>query len=107
MNDEQQQPTINIYGQPAWHFPARIVANREGLEALRVAIDNLLWNTNEKQTIREVFASDGEGYEITIERAPDDFLWSDYARPFYYEFADMYQPTEPPEDQEGDDTPRP
>lgn len=78
---------LNIYGQPSHHFEARIVGNREGLEALRNAIDNALIIDSHAKAPDDnepLFASDGEGYEILIDRhddewginAPKDSFWN-------------------------------
>jgi hypothetical protein len=59
---------LNIYGQEAWHDDARIVGNREGLEALRAVIaDALSQGAATSQSVDPIFASDGEGYEVIVE----------------------------------------
>ena len=70
MNDDL---TLNIYGQPFWHHPARIIGNRAALELLITTISNALKdgkaetpNTDESC----IFASDGEGYQIEVELMP-------------------------------------
>ena len=62
--------TVHLHGQPARHDDARIVANREGLLALRHAIDGALASG---AAMVPVFASDGDGYTLHVER--DDLLF--------------------------------
>lgn len=61
-------PCVHVLPQTIWHSPACIVGNREGLEALRAAIDDALTNERAKAV---VFADDGEGYRITVVRRHD------------------------------------
>jgi hypothetical protein len=73
---------LNIYGQYDNHTEARIIGNREGLEALKEIIERALRNgkasneqagshINPNQDVigesEALFASDGEGYEVIIE----------------------------------------
>ncbi len=64
---------LNIYGQYDNHTEARIIGNREGLEALKQAIDDALRVPNGRASTDElnkddpIFASDGEGYEVQTE----------------------------------------
>jgi len=79
---------LNIYGQEAWHTEARIIGNREGLEALRQTIDDALTiavdEASTKQNPEPLFASDGEGYEVIVEchndawgiKASPDSFWN-------------------------------
>jgi len=78
---------LNIYGQEAWHTEARIIGNREGLEALKQTIDDALRVPDGKATTENdtepLFASDGEGYEVIVEmhndewgiKAPENSFW--------------------------------
>lgn len=82
------EPTINIYGQAAWHDAVRIVANRDALVALRDAIDSAL--EHNVSSVDEVFASDGEAYSIHIGVMPDDFMhWEGAPPPFYHKLPDV------------------
>lgn len=62
---------LNIYGQECEHTEAKIIGNREGLEALKQAIDDALRFVTGKSTTASdkepLFASDGEGYEVIVE----------------------------------------
>ena len=74
---------LNIYGQWAWHTEARIIGNREGLVALRQAIDEVLKGdviTAKQKT--GIYASDGEGYEVIIELHDD--VWGANINPDNY-----------------------
>ena len=68
---------LNIYGQWYWHTEARIIGNREGLEALRQTIDDALTivvdEASTKQDPEPLFASDGEGYEVIVEIHNDEW----------------------------------
>jgi len=66
---------LNIYGQPFEHAEAIIKGNREGLVELRDAIDRALRNGKAETAHPHdcIFASDGEGYHIIIER--HDGVW--------------------------------
>jgi len=70
---------LNIYGQEAWHSEARIVGNRAGLVALKGAIDGALavGKVSTHSPNEGLFASDGEGYEVTVECHDDE--WGCYA----------------------------
>jgi len=60
---------LNVYGQQSYHTEAKIIGNREGLEALSRAILRALADSNSStQEEREpLYASDGEGYEVIVE----------------------------------------
>lgn len=66
---------LNIYGQESYHTEAKIIGNREGLEALRQAINGALnlprGKTSTAQFKEPLFASDGEGYEVIVEMHND------------------------------------
>jgi len=68
---------LNIYGQLSEHTDARIVGNREGLVELRDTINNVLQGESPRiaKTLEHepLFASDGEGYSLLIERHDDDW----------------------------------
>ena len=70
---------LNIYGQEAWHTEARIIGNRDGLLELKSTIDRALTykrattKTDVKNGETELYASDGEGYEVIIEMHNDDW----------------------------------
>jgi len=74
------QPTemalLHIYSQPCEHFEARIVGNLAGLQELKGAIERVLtWRDRNEAKTNEVFATDGEGYQVIVIRFPDD--WKD------------------------------
>jgi hypothetical protein len=65
---------LNIYGQESWHTDARIVGDREGLEALKQVIQDALdtagkgdGSATTPDEPEPLFASDGEGYQLTVE----------------------------------------
>jgi hypothetical protein len=76
---------LNIYGQFDYHSPARIIGNREGLEHLKNTIEQALKSCSANTNIKDeqgklidcLFASDGEGYELTIEMNNDEWGLSD------------------------------
>jgi hypothetical protein len=89
-------PWLHVYSQPCEHFEARIVGNRKALQILMDTIEETLACppnpdiTKEVRTEQEVFATDGEGYNVVITLLPDDpekkpmldNLWDRY--PPYY-----------------------
>jgi len=69
---------MNIYPQIAEHTEAKIVGNKEALVLLRDAIDRAIKegkSATPSMTEAVIFATDGEGYEIQVERMPDS--WDD------------------------------
>lgn len=60
-------PWVHMHGQYTHHSEAHILATKEGLEALRDAIGAALSGGKGEAT---VYASDGEGYSVHIERVP-------------------------------------
>ena len=83
-------PWLHIYSQPCEHFDAGIVGNRKALEMVKSTIDEALKlpinADSEARTLEEVFATDGEGYDVVVKLLPDDpskvplieNLWDDY-----------------------------
>lgn len=71
MSDEAT-PMLHLYAQPFWHAEAYIVGDREGLTALRNAIDAAL-ETGRATALP--FASDGEGYELEIVAVSTEDAW--------------------------------
>jgi hypothetical protein len=58
-------PWLHLRGQFSYHGEALISGSRAGLAALRDALDQAIENRDAEA---EVFASDGEGYVVTIRR---------------------------------------
>ncbi len=58
---------LNIHSQETWHTDGRIVGNREGLLALRAAVDQALSVAGGRGTV-DVFATDGEGYTVFVKK---------------------------------------
>ena len=55
---------IHVIAQKAWHDPAFIVGNREGLERLRDTIIAAL--STEDIASMDAFADDGEGFRLHV-----------------------------------------
>lgn len=79
---------LNIYGQEYWHTDAKIVGNKLALEALMKLIRSAIrlstpvtYGKTTMGNIVPLFASDGEGYELTIICTPtndwQDPMWKD------------------------------
>lgn len=66
---------LHIYSQPCEHFEAQIVGNLAGLLELYDAIGVALNVGGETHLADEVFATDGEGYDVIIKLFPND--WND------------------------------
>ncbi len=71
MSDEPT-PMLHLYAQPFWHAEAYIVGDREGLTALRDAIDAAL---DTGRGTASPFASDGEGYELEVLAVSTEDAW--------------------------------
>ena len=69
-------PWLHVYSQICEHFDARIVGNRKALEILKATIEEALKLSfdadSEARTSEEVFATDGEGYDVSVKLLPDD-----------------------------------
>lgn len=69
-------PWLHIYSQPCEHFDARIVGNRKALEILGATIKQALnlpiHVDHAVRSAEEVFATDGEGYDVEVKLLPDD-----------------------------------
>ena len=71
--EEPKEAVVHMYAQEQWHSDGWLVANREGLKALRKAIDKALTlKASVNSTAIEVFASDGEGYTLFVVRDDED-----------------------------------
>lgn len=57
-------PIIHVIAQVAWHDPAFIVGNREGLTALRAALDAAL--SSDSGSYCTAFVEDGEGFNLHV-----------------------------------------
>ena len=73
--------TLHIYAQHAWHCPARIKGNEEGLKRLKYAIEDALEHGSGSCA---VFCSDGEGYQVVVTKSDDIFGWE---MPYLAEYA--------------------
>lgn len=80
--DEQDPALLHIHGQPSWHTEAYVLGNRDGLLALRAAIDGALAYG---EGVAEVMVADGEGYSVVAvleEAAWDSPGWERVAVPY-------------------------
>ncbi len=68
---------LQIYSQPCEHFDAVIVGNKAGLRRLFKTVLTASEGDigAEVRTDQEVFATDGEGYDVKVILMPDD--WND------------------------------
>lgn len=62
---------LHIYAQGAWHDSAYIVGTREGLHALRDAVNDALEMEGQSRSAT-VFTSDGEGFHVHVIRETED-----------------------------------
>ena len=60
----KDQPWCHIYGQNAWHSPARIEGTRKALEAIRDAVEVALENGDAETS--SLFVTDGEGFHLEV-----------------------------------------
>lgn len=70
-------PFLHVFPQHSWHSPATIRGNIAALKALRDAIDAAI---EKGEASARAFATDGEGYEILIERCA---TMAHIGEPFY------------------------
>jgi len=73
---------LHIYAQEIWHGEAYIVGNRDGLLALKEAIEQAL--VDSKSQVDE-YASDGEGYKVRVIMNDTGWLepfWDTLALPY-------------------------
>lgn len=57
---------LHLYGQSDPHAEAWVVGDKEGLLALRKAIDDALASDESSAASAEVYVSDGEGYKVLV-----------------------------------------
>jgi hypothetical protein len=88
MTSDKPQGIIHIYAQYSWHEEAIIWGDRQALERLCLAISEALKLSKSKI---EVWAADGEGYDIYIVKHDDGDenwdSWKNAAVPYTAEFA--------------------
>ena len=83
--------TLAIYAQPAWHDDAIILGDREGLAALRAAIDAALATG---YGTADTFVQDGEGYTLHVAMGSYTEL-EPVCTPYMDDYAGDYTGTEP------------
>ena len=84
---KEEIPVLHMHGQLFWHGEAYLVANRNALEDLKVAVDKALRDGTCSQ---DMCAADGEGYDLRIQlidRAFDSEEWQCAALPYTEEDA--------------------
>jgi hypothetical protein len=62
-------PQLHVYAQTTWHDDAFVVGNRQGLEALRAAIDAALSGGAGQA---QPFVNDGEGFDAHVLLASEE-----------------------------------
>ncbi len=95
--DNSQLPYAHVYSQAFEHCEARIVGNRKALVIIKEAIERALTMPITPDEMitgytigkEEIFATDGEGYDIAVKLLPDDpmpaeidNIWIKY-QPYY------------------------
>ncbi len=76
---------VHLYAQAMWHSEAAIEGTRDGLKALRGAIDEALRKNGEAETAL-LFTADGEGYRTRV-RMRTTAQMKDAALPYVDEIA--------------------
>lgn len=64
---------LHVYGQAQWHSEVTIEGTRDGLKALRDAIDQAL-RTNREGLSDHLYAGDGEGYRAIVRVCTGDHV---------------------------------
>lgn len=85
MSRKPSDPWLHLYGQYQWHSPSRIVGTRDGLLALKEAVARCL--EDRRPFEMQAFASDGEGYQITVEEVPSVTALARRKLPYTAQFA--------------------
>lgn len=85
----QDLPWLQVYAQYAEHGEARILGTKNGLLALRDAIDRAIADKNGEAEAEAIVAADGEGYAIEVRRLPRSALARMSAK-HYYLYAVAY-----------------
>src|SRR3546814_5267890 len=62
---------LHLYGQHLWHDEAYIAGDRAGIEMLRDALNEALGAADGVSMAADVFAGDGEGYNVSVHVLPD------------------------------------
>lgn len=73
MIKNSEQDILHVYPQLMNHSPVQIKGTREGLLLLQKAINSLISKGGSPEGISTkftTFASDGEGFEVTVEMLP-------------------------------------
>ena len=74
MTEKEQFETtfegLHVHGQAVWHDAAYIVGTRAGIQKLRDALDAALAAEDGTAMAEEVFANDGEGYQVNVHVLP-------------------------------------
>ena len=71
---------VHVYGPLYEHGDAYIVGSRNGLKALRNAIDRAL--NGEVDSVAPMMAADGEGYNLFIATEDKPFMWDQLQLPY-------------------------
>lgn len=58
------EATLHVYSPWTWHDDARLIGNREALEALQEALTHVL--AGQGTAILQTFTSDGEGFDLEV-----------------------------------------
>lgn len=75
---------LHVFGQWCGHDAVYVVGNLDALLALRKAVDEAL---NSGVGATEVFAADGEGFEVYVARVDSSTEWESSKRPYHGEDA--------------------
>jgi hypothetical protein len=97
-DQQDRPPLLHLYAQATNHFPAHVLGSREGLMALRCAIDQALAHGC---GLADAFTGDGEGFDVEVTCAPG-WAVTDIAQLPYADSRDTMpppppKPTGPPE----------
>lgn len=68
--DYEAAPWMHVYPQYIWHSEATICGTRQGIEALRDALNAALDDPQGVTLASGFFASDGEGYALHVHVLP-------------------------------------
>lgn len=87
-----EEPIIHVYAQGCWHDDAYIVANKEGLLALKKAVDEAL---EKGKGDAFVYAADGEEFTLLVLRIDGGLgegMWPKIAMPYTDKYVSEERP---------------
>jgi hypothetical protein len=93
MNENQSTehpPLVHVHGQQSFHDSAILIGNRQGLMQLQEILTEVL-ASEQGSAAREVYTTDGEGYDLQViidESRLEDSSWARAELPYQHQAAE-------------------